>query len=237
MKIKKNLMVIITTLVIMSLLSGCGATKLSLNSSFWNTNKGKKIAIAIIELPKAGAYKEGQQGLLDMAINSVMAGSLESHLATLDLNSFTEVADEFITKFETFGLIAKKIEKQHPIKCSIETQNGVKILRHNAKTIIGNQDVDFVLLLEVKRFGTTRSYWGFIPTSDPWALCESRGYLINAKTNELLWTSEMIEKESKVKSIGEWDQSPDFPNLTKAISKSIDNAKAFLITEFFGKGK
>jgi hypothetical protein len=52
------------------------------DAGFWS-QKQTRVGVARVAAPSAAAFKEGPQGLLDVAINGSMASDLERHLATL----------------------------------------------------------------------------------------------------------------------------------------------------------
>ena len=57
--------------------------------------------------------------------------------------------------------------------------------------------------------------------------------MIDLGTNNILWYREMEEKESTQPVSGEWDQDPDFPNVTKAVNIAMKKAKSLLEKDFF----
>ena len=71
----------------------------------------------------------------------------------------------------------------------------------------------------------------------PWALqsglCVGKGEMVDLATNGLIWRARMDTLDGTVRVEGEWNQAPDFPNLTAAIYKSIDQAWDFLVKDFF----
>ncbi|MBX7152900.1 hypothetical protein K1X84_14820 [bacterium] len=221
-------------MLISALFTGCGTSRMTINPSFWE-NKTQKIGIVIGGFPKAAAYKGGNQGLLDIAINEAMAGSLESHLRSVDMTPFSNIADQFVLQLKERGLTVTKLTERGFVDPDISSSGGKKYISCNFKKLMQKEPVDIVLFLEIVRFGTIRSYYGFIPTSDPKALCQARAYLISTKDCELLWTFEMQEKESIVPVVGAWDQSPDYPNVTNALNAAMKEAGNLIINDFFKK--
>jgi hypothetical protein len=101
------------------------------------------------------------------------------------------------------------------------------------RTLAEKESIDLLLLLSVNRFGTIRSYYGFVPLGSPQGLCQDSGRLIDLRTNQLMWRTTAAEKDSMVPAAGAWDQPPDYPNLTAAIQNAIANAQSFLFNDFF----
>jgi hypothetical protein len=83
----------------LSTLAGCATQgPVQLDQSYW-AHKPQSVGVVIAVMPKAGTLKMGNQGLLDMAINSAMADSLTKHLQSLSMNQFRESAQVIATFF------------------------------------------------------------------------------------------------------------------------------------------
>jgi hypothetical protein len=95
-------------LLLAFLFISCSSTRIFVPQDFWNQTN-LKIGIAASSLPEAGAFKEGSQGLLDVAINSAMSSSLEDHLQTIDLKDFYEIKNSFKKRLNEKGFSNIKI--------------------------------------------------------------------------------------------------------------------------------
>jgi hypothetical protein len=92
-----------------------------------------------------------------------------------------------------------------------------------------------LILFDIKKYGTLRDYYGFIPLGDPLGLFMVNGMLINLEDNEYFWLVKMEEEESTQPVKGEWDEEPDYPNLTQAINRAMMYSQEFLEKYFFDK--
>ena len=233
---KISTVVKVSFLFILLLSIGCATTQIAMKPIYWESTN-KKIGVALIDFPVPGAYKIGSQGLLDMAINKAMAGGLESHLKTVKMDQFNEIADRFVDKLIEKGFEAEKINTVVTIDPTINkvySSNNKKYFKIDFNSILNDKKFDEVLLFSIDRIGTIRSYYGFIPTSAPKGLCEVKGMLVNVSDTEILWLADMGEEEAMVEVIGPWNESPDYPNVTSAIDKAIDKGKNYLSSKFFG---
>ena len=52
--------------------------------------------------------------------------------------------------------------------------------------------------------------------------------MVKRFNNELIWNSGFDDGVFLTKAIGEWNQPDNYPNLTEAIYKSLDQAKQFI---------
>jgi hypothetical protein len=231
---KRCVPAICLTVVLASLLVAC-EKPIVVKPSFWET-KNASVGVAIVKYPKAVASKQGPQGLLDIAINEAMARDLKGYLERADIGEFSSVSDRFVQQFQERGFTARKIdafvdldefEKFAP-PSSGGTHHGKDLRRLAAK-----ENVDLLLLLSVERFGTLRPYYGFIPLGPPKALFAVKGELVNLRTNDLLWRVAMKDEDALVAVEGGWDQPPDFPNLSRALQRAVEQAGPWLEQQLF----
>ncbi len=103
----------------------------------------------------------------------------------------------------------------------------------DVRALAQREDLDVLLLVSVRRFGTIRPYYGFIPLGAPKGFFEVVGQMVDLKTNQLLWQTVIKEADAQVAVAEPWDQPPEFPNVDAAILQAIENGKAFLLKEFF----
>jgi hypothetical protein len=217
------------------LVIGCGASNIALKPDFWQSTN-QTVGVAIVKPPIPAAHRAGAQGLLDMAITSAMAGSLESHLQKMDLNAFSEIADTFATKLISRGIKAKRIADPIDLltlpNYAASGSSG-KVAEKDFRQLSKQEGIDMLILLSIERCGTLRSYYGFIALGSPKAFCLTKGQMVNLSSNTLEWSDEMEEDKATVEVLDEWDQSPDFPNVTKAFQSALQQGKRSLEAQFF----
>ena len=61
--------------------------------------------------------------------------------------------------------------------------------------------------------------------------------MIDLKTNRLEWLTTQPGEGAAVDVLGEWDQPPDFRNVTVAIGAAMTRAQKFLLADFFEGGE
>jgi hypothetical protein len=216
-------------------LVGCAPARMSLKPSFWKETQ-HKVGVATLAAPKLAAYRAGSEGLLDMAINSAMSGSLEAHLQSLDASKFAAVADQYVEKLNERGLNARRLSKTvNPLTMSPFTSEAPgEFAERDLRPLAEQEGIDMLILLSLQQCGTTRKYYGFIPLGPPEALCVSKGELIDLRTNQIAWRAYPEISEAILPVEGEWDQAPDYRNVTLAIDKAMTRAQVFLLEDFFG---
>lgn len=194
-------------------------------------HKQMRIGIATAKTPPAMAVKVGAMGLLDLAINAAMASDLETHLGSLQPTRVPLMANLIETRLQAIGFSTVRIAGQiDPTTLPSRDPTAPGFYDRNVESIATSQGVDAILLLSVRQWGTSRSYYGFIPTDAPRATFVASGQLI-ARDGRLLWDEMGVA--SGTTGNDEWDQAPDFPNLTHALDEAEDDAMTWLKRSFF----
>ncbi|NMO13513.1 hypothetical protein HPC49_09795 [Pyxidicoccus fallax] len=189
-------------------------------------------------IPPLQAYRGGSQGLLDEAINSAMSEGLGAHLQTLDASRFHTVADEYVEKLNAWGFSARRLPLPVDLASlpAFKSESSGEFAERDLRSLGASGDIDTLILLSVYQCGTLRSYYAFIPLGAPVAICMSKGEMIDLKTNAVRWRAyPEMDASVTVKVSGEWDEPPDYRNVTAAIAQAITHAQGFLVKEFFGK--
>lgn len=231
---RRSPVVMLLSLVLLSLLSGCVTSPLvQMKQEFW-TQTDRSVGVAVAKLPEATAQKVGQQGLLDMAINEAMADELSKYLKTLDLSSYGKVSGETAMRMQAKGLKVREVGKTIDVAALNDFSS------EDSSRVFANKDfrplrqelgVDRLVLLTVTAAGTQRPYYGFIPTGKPIALMSTRGEIIDLTTNEILWR----QLSTNTTPIDDpWDQPPNYPNVGVAVQKVVLMARRSVIDSLFG---
>ncbi len=92
---------------------------------------------------------------------------------------------------------------------------------YDYKPVINELDVDYLLVIQLERFGTGRSYFAAVPTSPPKGVARLVYYLIDTTTEKTIskYISSVVEPVQ-----GEWDQEPEYPNLVKTVNNAFEIA-------------
>ncbi len=189
---------------------------------------GKKVGIALIEVPSAAVRYEGSIGLLDLAVISAANSNLNSYLKTLNFEEYEQVGIDLKAVLSESGVSAhvysELIEKPKPPFKAHKNGNS----RNNYAYILGEENLDYLLVLQVTGLGAKRTYYGPIPTAAPLAYANIWGELVDLKTKDVLW----YKKTQAVNAIPEpWSESSkNHPNLTSAIYQSLNEAMSAVVS-------
>lgn len=209
--------------------SGCATIKPSVpfSQDFWN-EKDKTVAIVVEQLPEPDYLTQGQQGLLDLAINEGANSTLNDYLHELDISEFQGIADEFRTLFESQGLsvVTQEVDAKLPDLRGFNGGGGTNpFADYDYRPLKSKFQADRLLLIKVLRAGVVRPYYGFIPTGEPLANFVVEGRVIDLETNRLLWR---VHFDEKLGIQEPWDEPPSFPNVTTAFFKTMELARVKL---------
>ena len=223
--------------------TGCasGPVNVGVKPDFWNA-RGNKIGVVLVNCPAGSATKVGAQGLLDVAINNAVSGSVQQFLEDFKPDDFSNVGDLFVKELKNRGMNAKKIEKCIDLKSfetKVKNKNDRVITITDLKPFFKSDDIDTLVLIQLNSFGTIRNYYGFIPLNAPSAIATVTGQMIDLTKGEYvdcdgcekMW---YLRDTVTVPVSGEWDQSPDYPNLFKAVQEAIVASKKRLLVDLFG---
>lgn len=171
-------------------------------------------------LPVPAAYKSGQQGLLDLAINEAAASGLEVHLQALDVQAFGQTVELIAAKLQARGLTVKRIDQPVDPNSYPELQSRSDA-RHPADrdySSLANSGIQRLLLIRLAQVGTSRTYIAFVPTNSPQGYARATGQMVDLRTGELLWSAASTRIQPVQHAPG---QSWDYPNLDRAIADAV----------------
>jgi len=230
-----KLKLLLITLVAM--LTGCVTVtpNFAVKQQFWN-DKSKTIGVVVGSIPQPSAHKGGNQGLLDMAINNSNASDLEDHLKTLDVSSINGLALKMSKYLKGKGLKVKAFKNTLDLDAladfEAENNDAKKIYYANKdyRALKKKYGVDKLLVINIVRIGTLRTYYGFLPTGDPSGLSHLGGYVVDLSSNQLEWKQSVVNQIPH--NAAEWDAPPKFDALTKAMYTAFKQSKSMLFNHF-----
>jgi hypothetical protein len=190
--------------------------------------QGKSVVIVQGELPQAETQYTGNIGLLDYGIISATNSSLDKHLKALTFPEYQMTITTLEKKLKEKGLTishyGKKLtaDEMGKIKAAKDGKNMTDLTSY-----LTTSASDYVLFVLPGHLGTTRPYYGPVPTAEPVAVAAVTIQLIDVKTKELKWYS-LVNATNTIAA--PWDEEA-FPNLTNAVYKSVNDLSRMLDAE------
>ncbi len=189
--------------------------------------------------PEAPAFiPEGNYSLLDRVVIAASNVSLNEHVKTLDLSGFKDVEQGISEVLRRKGFSVRLISEV-PSQDNLQNfsdpnpDDEAYFAAKDMRFLHRDLDVDFLLILEIRRAGFARPYSGLLPQEPPRAVFDLHGELVDLRNNRLLWNASISKYASPD---GEWDEPPAFPALTNSFFIALEEAKKQIIETLSGDG-
>ncbi|MCF5164968.1 hypothetical protein GIW45_13010 [Pseudomonas congelans] len=217
------------TLLACLTLTGCAHVQppVALDQQFWNA-KEPTIGVAITVVPQPVLALTGNQGLLDLAINTGVNSKLSGNVEKWQVRDLNTLPDVIVAKLQAKGYKVKRINEPVDLKVYKEVSFREGYTVRDFTPIKATYGVDRLLLVNVQVTGATRSYYSVVPTSVPMAQVGGQGMLVDLSDNKLLWFKPFTVVQA---AQGEWDE-PTYANLTNAFYQTMDMSRQQMITAF-----
>lgn len=236
---RRRLLILTAVLSAVELLAGCATSPapveaIVLPASFWQNKQGK-IGVALVEAPRGTVHMYGPRDALDRAIATKADSQFINYLHTVRPGAFNQLAEGFSAGLRKRGYTVEVIAQ--PVEstwyATLQTKAPTNKVEADLAPDRAKYGVDRLLLLSVDRFGAYRDYFVFVPTAAPMAIFQVEGKLVDLASNEMLWRATMASKQNVIPIEGDWNQPPDYPNVTLAIRRAEQDAVIYLENAFF----
>lgn len=216
---------VLVSVSILFLLGGCVTapqTPIELSQDVLSAKSGK-VGVAMTVLPKVDTQFPGADCLLCYAAASAVNSSLTTYAQTLPYEDFPKLKNDMVDVLRKKGVDAIVIfEPVNTEKLADNGTAGPNIAKKDYTYFKTKYMVDKLLLINITSVGFTRTYSSYIPTSDPKAMLNGTGYLVNLKNNTYEWFMPVNISKSADKN---WDEPPQFPGLTNAYYQVLELSK------------
>lgn len=203
-------------LIVFITINSC-AVKKPLSDNYFSNQK--KVGVIYL-IDSIGVYREGAQGVLDMALTS--GNRFKEALAVVDktVNPNEEIKELYSQLFETNGKTLKEIDFDfHTDKLTkFEKPSSEKKFYKYDLRFLKDRGIDELLIVNAK-YGLLVSYYGMIETGKM-GNCRIESEIIDLSDNSIMF-KDFSNSVEKIK--GNWKTPPEYENLANAISTAINN--------------
>ncbi len=209
-------------------LGACASTQEAVPFS-QNIDKNKKIGVMYVEPVKAETGYTGQIGLLDYGIISAVNAGLDKHLKAQVFDEYQalpqQLTDALNAKGYQANLVTEAITRKVADKFKTPSKNINKTDFSKYKEAHG---IDYLVLVDMPSIGTTRSYYGPVPTSEPLASARVQVQMVDLNNGAVVWFNNAYQ--SKVIEMP-WDESDGYPNLTNAVYTNLHSVVQVILQD------
>jgi hypothetical protein len=194
------------------------------------TPQSGKIGIAMGQIPKVDTYFPGVSCLLCLITTSIANAKLTAHAQTLSGEDLLKLKGEISSLLGERGIQAQIIKETIDIQTLPDFKSQeTNIARKDFTAFRAKYNIDKLIVIAINGLGFVRTYRGHFPTSDPQGVFEGIGYMVDLASNryEWYWPVSIIKSAQ-----GEWDEPPQFSNLTNAYFRAMDVGKKIFMQPF-----
>jgi hypothetical protein len=201
-------------LIILTTISNC-AVKKPLSSNYYSNQK--KVGVIYL-IDSIGVYKEGAQGLLDMALTA--GKRFREPLSVIDkkINPNEDIKELYRQLFKTKGKSLKEIDYDYDIEklTKFDKPTSEKKFHKYDLRFLKDKGIDELLIIDAQ-YGLLVSYYGMIETGKM-GNCRIDSEIIDLSDNSIIFKdfSNSVEKIE-----GDWKTPPEYENLSNSISTAI----------------
>jgi hypothetical protein len=193
-----------------------------------------KIGIAMGPIPKADTYFPGVSCLLCLGTASIANAKLTAHTQTLSGEDLLKLKGEISSLLGEQRIQTQIIEETFDIQALPDFKGKeTNIARKDFTTLRAKYNIDKLIVITINRLGFRRTYYAYTPTSDPQGALEGIGYMVDLASNryEWYWPVSVFRNAA-----GNWDEPPQFPNLTDAYFRAMEAGKKEFMKPFTPPG-
>ncbi len=183
---------------------------------------GKKVGVAISTLPTPDTFFPGADCLLCYAAASVMNSKLTAHTKTFKSDELATIKTHVIEKLRKKGVNVIEINPPLDLQALPDYSGNENQPRKNFAELQSKYGIDKLVMLDLRSAGFSRGFASYIPVSEPKAIVNGVGYLVDLPSNTYQWYKPLnILKASE----GNWDEPPQYPGLTNAYYQALEVSK------------
>lgn len=222
-------MKILALILSIALLSGCASTEKTWEMpEKFNPSSNKSITITTNQSQQPNTFFDGASCLLCMGLAEAFNASLTSYISELSYEDVENLSDILNAKFKEKGYaveIASSSLEIKNLKSFSNFSEDKKFAKKDYAALYNKYKTDYLVHIELNRFGVVRPYLSYIPKGLPYATITGKVIMVNLKTNEYVVNMPAFIIE-RVKE--DWDKK-NYPSLTNAYYQALEKYQQQII--------
>jgi len=214
------------------LLVGCATPQKPLPFSQTSVPTGNgMIGVIQTKIPDFSVNFPGADCLLCIGLAKAAHYNLISYSESLKTDELISFQDDVVKKLNAKGFKAKKLSEQLEFKTlnSIPRSDRKEDYSEWDFKSFAKDNIQVLLVINYKQIGFRRGYQSYFPTEVPKANIIVEGYMVNLADNKLIWYKEFSMLKG---TVGDWDVSPKYPELTNQYFSLIEDFKDSFLGSF-----
>jgi hypothetical protein len=188
-----------------------------------STDAPVRIGVAMTAVPKVTIQVPGAGCVLCVATAEATMSSLKEHLGTLPSEDLPKLKAEVADLLRKQGLEVVVIPDDLDLNALPQPATRArKIAKKDFSSLMQKYGIDKLALIEITHLGVTRNFSAYVPTSDPKAVLNGFGYIVNLSDNT--YQATMPVNITKAAG-GSWDEPPRYPGMTNAYFQMLELAR------------
>jgi hypothetical protein len=192
--------------------------------------KDVRVGVAMTPLPKLDTQFPGAGCLLCIAAAAAANSSLTDHTRTLPYEDLPKLKNALAERIRKNGAGARALDEDLNLDALPDfATKGPNIAKKDFSSLQKKYNIDKLIVINVNSLGMLRTYSAYFPTSEPKALFQGIGFMVNLKTNVYEWYMPLqVLKAAE----GKWDEPPRFPGLSNAYFQALEIGKDSFLAPF-----
>lgn len=222
----------LTVAVLGILLSGCASVPqapVQLAPNALASTAGR-VGVVMKALPTVDTHLLGADCLLCIAAASIANSALTTHTRTLPYEDLPKLKNDVADLMRKKGINVTVIAENLDIDALSDFNGkGPNIAKKDFSPLQKKYNIDKLAVIDIRKMGMLRTYSSYFPTSDPKAVLQGVGYIVNLSNNTYEWYLPVNVTKSADKN---WDEPPKFPGLTNAYFQALELGKDKFLQPF-----
>lgn len=214
-------------LILACLVTGCASAPrqptITTNAQIFSNPSLRTGFVYVAPKKEATTHIMGASCLLCYAVAASLTGSLDSHLKrAIKQEELHNIKDLVWSIYAEKTNKLKEVTLPTSITQLEKFKSELGSPEKDFRPLKEQLEVDVLIVVSIGAHGAYRSFTNYLPTSDPMGYVSGTVYAVDLSNNAYI---SYLELNEMVQPQGQWDEAPNYPNVTNAYYQAVENAK------------